>query len=272
VGPTGPIGIGSTGATGASGQSLLIPGPRFYVPGENTPAILKDWHDLSGHGNDGTLYDFSGDISSGWAGSGTFPAPFILVLDGAGYNYVDCGVGVSAAFNADFTLELRLVIPLGGSATYQCIASAFNNGTLGVDLGINTGAPKLYMRGTGAYPIAFSTDLRDSTMHHLLYSVTPSGAIAYLDNVVEATVSGQSWAPINAWNSFQLGRRPDSGTYPLTGSICVVRLYPFALNPTQVAQNFAAGPQASAGVWGDGVTPGAVLELVAAYGNAFVGG
>jgi hypothetical protein len=50
------------------------------------------------------------------------------------------------------------------------------------------------------------------------------------------------------------------------------RIYLSALTAPQVADNFAAGPQASAGVWGDGVTPGAVLELVAAYGNAFVGG
>jgi hypothetical protein len=60
--------------------------------------------------------------------------------------------------------------------------------------------------------------------------------------------------------------------YNFQGPIMLVRVYPFPLTNTEIAQNFAAGPQASAGVWGDGVTPGAVLELVAAYGNAFVGG
>jgi hypothetical protein len=60
--------------------------------------------------------------------------------------------------------------------------------------------------------------------------------------------------------------------YYLPGSVAAARIYPFTLTAAQVAQNYAAGPQASAGVWGDGVTPGAVLELVAAYGNAFVGG
>jgi hypothetical protein len=58
----------------------------------------------------------------------------------------------------------------------------------------------------------------------------------------------------------------------MNGGIIAARIYPFALTPTEIAAQYAAGPQASAGVWGDGVTPGAVLELVAAYGNAFVGG
>jgi hypothetical protein len=123
--------------------------------------------------------------------------------------------------------------------------------------------------GGSAAIVLNPTATNDGLFHHYVASWDGSLLHLYVDGVSVGTplpiVSGT-----RATYNTTIGYLPGYGHFG--GSIAAARIYKACLNGTQVTANYNAGPNASAGVWGDGVTPGAVLELVAAYGNAFVGG
>jgi hypothetical protein len=218
----------------------------------------------------------SGATGSGWAGSGTTLDPYALVFDG-----VDDLVTLPAALDtfgaSSFTWEAWLETT--ANMQFGTLISESTDGNPSqLGLALNYNSFMLYGYDSSGWGSGFSSwngavTINDGHPHHILASTVAQVTSIYCDGVPVSfdwsahTMLTPNVLTIGAW-------RLNSG-YILNyfpGSIPAARIYPFALTAAQVAQNYAAGPNASAGVWGDGVTPGAVLELVAAYGNAFVGG
>ena len=213
----------------------------------------------------------AGTTASGWAGSGTTADPYRLVFDGVD-DEVDV-IGLSTG--TSWTYEVWYIQPAASPGEHALMGGGVSATTYenppGIQLGVNYGRVHVVMVTAGwadNVDSGYGPTACDGLPHHLLATCDASLVRLYLDNVLVGTPFAPSAAP--GMSMVQIGQGLQQGWFP--GSIAVARICPFALNAAQVAQNFAAGPQASAGVWGDGVTPGAVLELVAAYGNAFVGG
>jgi hypothetical protein len=120
--------------------------------------------------------------------------------------------------------------------------------------------------------VSLPATFNDGVWHDVILLFNAGNGTVIVDgNVIPMTSPLiMSSASYSGTNNF-IGSSSGGGQF-FTGSNGISRIYQFPLDTIMAAKNFAAGPQASAGVWGDGVTPGAVLELVAAYGNAFVGG
>jgi hypothetical protein len=217
----------------------------------------------------------AGTTASGWAGSGTTADLYRLVFDGA--NDFVALPAIAACSLTAFTYEVWALMPAapsftviiaeGNSATTDSLAEMYtkSDGSLGFYTDNDS--------DSGGSEMASATSVCDGRWHHLIVEYDGTSRVRYEDGVHYGTNQVFAKGTITV-NQAAVGsqRCQTTPAYFFPGAIAVARIYPFALSAAQVAQNYAAGPNASAGVWGDGVTPGAVLELVAAYGNAFVGG
>jgi hypothetical protein len=236
--------------------------------------LTTDWKDLSGKGNDGTLTGFG--VQTPWAGSGTIVNPYSVVFDGVNDRVAlsplrsgDCGIFTHEAY-------VKIASPPPTQATIICelrlVGSVYNYCELTI---LPTGyVQEITLRGAGSFNINGTTNVCDGAIHHILCTSDGGYVNLYIDGILQAgpiLILGYLFTALYASVGCEQYGASSYDIF-LPGSIFIARVYPFALNASQVAQNFAAGPQGASGVWGDGVTPGAVLELVAAYGNAFVGG
>jgi hypothetical protein len=210
----------------------------------------------------------SGATGSGWSGSGTILDPYGLDFDGINDNNTGPNIGSNTASGV-YSHEIWIKTTSYG-ATYPFIFAEYASGGYPVvsiiELAGGTVAVVLYITATN-YSILVGNSINGGIWEHIIATGDGTLIRLYQNNILNPVTTIDRLSP--GLDTYQMGQSLNG---PWQGSNSIVRIYPFALTPAQVAANFAAGPQASAGVWGDGVTPGAVLELVAAYGNAFVGG
>ena len=284
TGPAGPAPVGTgyvhvTGGVldvpapitpadiGAIPSGLILPGPRSYVTGINSP-LTTLFKDLSNHGNDGTLTNFGGETP--WAGSGTTADPYRLVFDG-----VDDVVSVPATqyvTTGVFSIETWFKTPISVPAYPFMWAEEGTGGVRIADLYLDSGVLSAALWGTSQVAISSGVTCNDGAFHHAVFTGDGVNMRLYCDGVLRGGPTAFPTGAIHTCVTFTIGGLDMVVNCPWLGSIALVREYPTTLTAAQVAQNFAAGPQAASGVWGDGVVSGPVVELVAAYGAAQVGG
>jgi hypothetical protein len=250
-----------SGALGLEGLVLKGEALRVYPtspvalgtlrPGSNSP-LTTAWKDLSGHGNDGVLTSMAGTTASGWAGSGTTNDPYRLVLDGVDDKVVCPAVHAfdGAAFSyeswAAFTSPDNVeILSEGSTSGAYCLIEVVTGGAVRLQSAI----------GGGSAGVTNPATTNDGLWHH--YGASWDGSLMrfYVDGVSVGTPKAIA-SGTRTTNNTTIGYLPDWGHFG--GSIPAARIYPFALSPTEIAAQYAAGPNAKA------PTAGAVLELVAA--------
>ena len=217
------------------------------------------WSDLSGNGNDATIFgtvDWE-DINTPGEGSFNLDGTSTFMAIENAPSWADMGTAT------DFTVEAwvrrdasdtagnwdlpvidnfieadnpRTGFRLGISGslygdTGQARAVVGNADQFGVDLG--SGVDPSYGDGSNGTDLTYGWK-----WHHLLMTVDRDGdAIIYVDGVEEARKSMGSTANIDNASGMVLGRRGTTGTF-WTGRIGVMRMYHTALTPSEVVQNF----------------------------------
>ena len=203
-----------------------------------------------------------GWVTSGWDGSGTIADPHRLVFDGAN-DYVAIP-DLSAAENKAVTYEAWIKANPIPSGNHAIIYESTSGNAPVVSMYLNPGG---YLEGqvwpagwTGGVGIS-GAEVDDGLMHHCAMTISGSGGVLYL------YVDGVRYGPSSAVpSSAGLNETRLSGSVGgyVDGGVVVARIYPFALTPTQVAQNYAAGylwpPDASPG--GPGIyTTGPYIKI-----------
>jgi hypothetical protein len=221
-----------------------IKGNGGISPGINSP-LTTTWYDTSGNGNSGTLYNFAGTATNGWAGSGTVANPYSLVFEGSS-DYIT--TSSLAASSGNFTYEAWIkftstsaglnIISEGGSSGSNPFVQ-LNTGVSGSD-----GKIQVQMRndsGTAAN-VASTANYNDGNWHHVVGCNDGTNMHLYVDGTEVGTPVAAPAGPYTE-NQTRIGAR--GYTTPASyfaGSIAVARIYPFALNASQVATNYDAGP------------------------------
>lgn len=221
-------------------------------PGVNSP-LTTTFFDTSGNGNHGTLQTFAGTEASGYAGTGTVADPYRLVFESTTPgDFVYVADAATLRFGTgDWSLEMWLMLPwygLKSGSNNWVIAKGITTsapaGTWGVG-GINapSGSNNLYFRDSytnGAYNARISRILAAGLTH---YVVTRASGVyrVYTGGLLNGSpVTPANVADLNSTKRLHLAT--DFYESPnLAMSLPLVRLYPFALTPEQVAQNYAAG-------------------------------
>jgi len=223
--------------------------------GVNAP-LTTIWEDVSGNDNDGILTNFAGE--SPWAGTGMAADPDRVVFDGTN-DYValpDLGV----AEDKICTYEAWIA---GGAQvdTMPGIVEEYGGGNVALYIDHTTGYPYAYMYDDSAdsVDIAKEVNVLDDEIHHIVAVFDGTNAVVYVDKFPGST------AALPADTVTLTHTRIGAGSvHFFTDSILAARMYKgIAFTSAQVAQNNAAGPQASSAIYGSGVVPGATVELVA---------
>lgn len=215
---------------------------QWELGGTLTPYFDGDMNDCSWSGTHEASASTHGDgwIQSGWAGSGTLADPHRLVTDG-----LDDWVSVpdvSACEGSAWSYEVW-VNTSDDAAANRCLITEMASGTapvtslfFGVSGTVGIGQ---WEAGWGDYSgLGSSVALNDGLWHHLVGTGNATTMELYVDGVSQRTggyVTQLSMTGVNGCMVFGGGLGP----YP--GSAAVARIYPFALTPAQVAQNYAAG-------------------------------
>lgn len=211
----------------------------------------SDWYDLSGYRNDGSL-----------SGGAVYNSQYYgNIVFGGGNSVVIIPSGVTANLTNGYTLETW--VSVGNIGDNLALIATNRDGNddnstfiLSIDnRGDNTkpwspNSEKMvllaqYGYGSGynyigGYPYSGKTN-GDNTYHQIVFVFKPERLILYFDGSIVA-VSGFTSNPayisdktVRIGNQYDLG----SSTFPLTGSISIVRLYDRALEPDEVYANFA---------------------------------
>jgi hypothetical protein len=182
----------------------------------------------------------AGWIPSGWTGSGTLADPHRLVFDGTS-DYVALP-DLSAAEDKSFTYEawfstagtgLGTIVPLvfectSGAEVPALALCALEDGRLS---GFFASSGWSF---TGVYGTPAVTD---EALHHAAFVCDGSYLRLYQDGV---QVGGDVAVPADAFTVNKTGIGSWAG-HVGSFDLPVARIYPFALTPAQVAQNYAAG-------------------------------
>ena len=213
------------------------------LPGTNSP-LTTQFFDSSGSGNHGALETFAGTTVSGYAGTGTAADPYRLVFDGTS-DYVSCG-DLGTVEDKTYTFEAWVLVD--GAATKYLISQCggvsdfedfvelklrFFDGLYYPDAAyISTG--EIYRTGIGAGIAA------DDAYHHIACTADGTTLTAYWDGVAygtPATLPPESAAVVNT----TVGAEFKESSFFGVASIAIARIYPVALSPAEVAQNYAQG-------------------------------
>jgi prepilin-type N-terminal cleavage/methylation domain-containing protein len=245
---TAPIQVASTMQTGVTPGAILefrgIKGNGGTSPGINSP-LTTTWYDTSGNGNNGTLYNFAGTTTNGWAGSGTTTDPYALVFDGSS-DYV--ATPSLAASSGNFTYEAWIkftstsaglnIISEGGSSSSNPFVQ-LNTGVSGSD-----GEIRVQMRNNSgaAANVASTANYNDGNWHHVVGCYDGTKMHLYVDGTEVGTPVAAPAGPYTE-NQTRIGTRGyTTPAFNFAGSISVARIYPFALSAAQVLANYTAGP------------------------------
>ena len=234
-------------------------------PQVNSPLGVA-WQDTSGNGNHGTLTGFAGETP--WAGTGTPAGPYRCAFDGVN-DYVafpDLGACEDKNFTYEVLIQTNIMPASHGALISEGEqATAVNRSFLYISTPTGQLAYLAYdSAGAALCAMAPSwVSVCNGTVHHAILAANATTARLYLDNVL---ISGPTaiGAGSIATNSTVVGARRISGvvTAYFPGAILTARIYPFALTPAQVAQNYNAGPLWAPAVSGFPVIGSPILQGV----------
>jgi hypothetical protein len=211
-------------------------------PGINDP-LTTEFFDTSGEDNHGTLTNFAGTTASGYAGAGTTADPYQLAFDPAApIDYVN-RASLGLATTKTMTLEVWFRTTYAGASYPRLIYDGSPTGPPYGEVSMwiaPAGNSRLYSYsrdddGVTSSRSGPSVPVNDGNWHHGVVTLNGVNLVAWVDGVAGGSV-GIAPGVITA-----TATRLSSLTYPFPGSIAVARVYPFALTPEQVAQNYAAG-------------------------------
>lgn len=204
-------------------------------PGINTP-LTTTWKDTSGNGNNGTLTGFGGETP--WVGAGTVGDPYRLVYDAS-----DDAVSVADAveLNSESTTLEQWVLTGGVEADFFLVSKDYHSRLIrqwtgsfyGLTYAFSSTTTGWYERG-----LTSNVPLPSGIAHGVVTHDAASGlATLYINGVACGVLTGVG-SLNSSGNSIFLG---GGGLFAAHG-VAATRIYPFALTPEQVAQNYAAGP------------------------------
>lgn len=211
---------------GRRATKCLIPGASaVYLFNEGSGTVLRD---LSGNGNDGTLGTAANAPT--WGAGG-------LTFDGA--DFVNCGTALRG-FSAGLTVQV--VVKQSADGVYQGIVG--NNSSTGA-----TGAGWFVRKVPGAG--TFKGTAYDGNGNSATATLTANAAgewscvtMVYNGETLTGYAGGTAFAPAACVGLTEVTTEPCRiGAYPTTtngafaGDIAAVLVYPFALTPSQIAQN-----------------------------------
>jgi hypothetical protein len=222
-------------------------------PGSNSP-LTTPARDCSGSGNDGTLTNFAGTTSSGYAGSGTPADPYRLVFDGTN-DEVGVADDPALKFGAGgaFTLEAWVTPPDSSANSYagasshhvigkQTSSSPWNGYALGL------AGNRFYVMAHGGYTVgervAFSSVYTPGTRYHVVGVYDGSECYLYVDGALDvASRTGTAAAyDTDTTTPLVLGHKHPSAAKWAAIQLMSARVYPSALSVNELATNYAAGP------------------------------
>ena len=213
-------------------------------PGVNGP-LTTTWFDTSGNSSSGTLNSFAGNTSDGWAGSGISADPYMLVFDGVN-SYVSLP---SLAASAGVAFSYETWVKFTSTAAGLNIISEGGSGGSNPFVQLNTGVGgadgkiRIQMRNNSgtATNVASAANYNDGNWHHAVGCFGGTNMHLYVDGAEVGTSVAAPAGPYTE-NQTRVGTRGyTTPAFYFAGSIAAARIYPFALSPTQVAANYAAG-------------------------------
>jgi len=206
-------------------------------PGVNSP-LTTQWFDTSGNGNHGTLTGFGGQTP--WAGAGTVDDPYRLAFDGGDDLIALPDLG--ACEDKVFTYEVWASVSGNDSACTLICESIVNPNSTAARLEVNAGGYLQAVMFDNDSALGYRTSplqVNDGVLRHMLLVCDGANGQLYADGAPAGAAFALPGGSVSTLFS-TVGMQPYGSTY-LTGSALVARVYPFALTPEQVAQNYAAG-------------------------------
>ena len=202
------------------------------------PGSGTTWYDLSGNGNNGTLYDFSGPGAGSTSGYDT----------STGFMMFDRHLGGS-----DGTINNRVVVPNSNTldgvlcqngmtidfwfreTTYVCTAMTKWNSSWEI---YYCSGLVFRTQGTGGADLSAGVSTSAGNWRHLV--ATHNGATAkFYVNGVETMSTSNPITNQNTTSNVSIGAY-DNGLYASYGALPIYRLYNRVLNYSEVLQNYEA--------------------------------
>jgi hypothetical protein len=229
------VNIGAGVKMTPAAPAVVVSGLTLYLDSSQSssyPGSGSTWYDLSGNGNNATLYNnptYSGG-SLVFSGTGTAPSPG--TVGSVQYGQVPNGV----YFNGNFTINTWIKI------------SAYNNWQRIIDFGNGAGNNSVLLAstyGTSGYPGFYCTGSQFQSTQQLSYNVwynvaaTMSGTTGtiYVNGVARGTAT-MSVAQNVTRQYCYIGRSEWAGDGMFQGSIGAVMIYSRALDATEMLANF----------------------------------
>jgi len=213
-------------------------------PGINSP-LTTTWTDTSGNGNNGTLTNFTGTTSSGWAGTGTSGDPYRVVFADIGDKVAITSVPNLQLGNGNFTIEVWPIFPFTSDFRGVFIGQGFDGTGPAGSWTLHQSGTTQYTAGcyfsSGLGTTAYYSDFSalSSGVHQLVVTRSNRTYQKYSDGAMNGSSTTSSVdGNLNLTTPIQLGV---SG-WGLSGAVVIARIYPFALSSVQVQANYNAGP------------------------------
>lgn len=210
-------------------------------PNDNAVAGTTEWHDTSGNGNHLTLVNFDYTPTNGWIGGsapGDHPA---LLFDGTMDSAIAAGpLHVMDAKVGTYEAWIKLDAPPAATQTIFREWGPTLNEAASLTINSGTGQARFVLR-TQSEQIncgSVGPSVCDGAWHHLLGTADGTSMRFYIDGALLAGPQPVATGIADYSRAFTVGY-VNGGNY--VGPVAVVRVYPFALTPEQVAANYAAG-------------------------------
>lgn len=209
----------------------------LYLDGRQSssyPGSGSTWYDLSGQGNNATLYNSPTYDGTSLVFSGAGTAPALGTVGTVQYGQVPNGV----YFNGDFTINSWIKI------------SAYNNWQRIIDFGNGAGNNSVLLAstyGTTGYPGFYVTGSQFQSTQQLSYNTwynvgaTMSGTTGtiYVNGVAAGTATMNTAVNVTRQYCY-IGRSEWAGDGMFQGGIGSVMIYSRALSGTEMLANFNA--------------------------------
>jgi hypothetical protein len=224
------------GTVTGGARNIVTNGLVLYLDAANTksyPSTGTTWFDLSGRGNNATLYN--GPALSGGA----------IVMDGSNDNILAPSCNTLGGL-ADQALEIWVKTPGLGSGKlvgglvcpdYGQVSYIDANGNVVYILYNTDTTPYVQLVNT----FTSGVNMFDNKWHHVVCTRGSANFNVYIDGVSRASGNGGgSWSGATVWSDMntQIGNNPNDQYYNLYGSIASVKIYKKYLTAQEVQQNF----------------------------------
>lgn len=221
-----------------SGPEIVNNGLVLHLDAANQrsyPGTGSVWSDLSGFGNNGTLFNGTG-YSIDNKGSITFDTTddYVMVPNNSSINLVDT---ITLESYVKYTLSTNLVLieKSNNNTHYQFQIFSGSQGTAGV-----AGELVFMLQPNGNNWVVTGISSNDGEWHHVVgtYDRNVATAKIYLDGILMNTKTNIPVGPVANSQPLLIGSR--SGGSGFGGSIGNVKIYNRALTAAEIHQNFEA--------------------------------